>query len=1192
MKKRILSLLLALLLILGMAPSAFAEPDERTAEQKLADDRNLIETSDWTSAQAEANDEEALRAFIEARLALLELSGIPAVTAVSVTPAAAGTEDNASGTDGSYGFTAVLSLDGAGDTASVTGAVITAEPYRAPAPEPPTYEEAMESVRDYVRTAVPDPKVGSTGGEWAVFALNRGGAAGEEWNERYLANLRTYADDCGGKLHDRKYTEYSRVVIALTSMGVDASRFETDSAVYDFVTPLLDRQADGKYRAVWQGNNGTAFALLALDSRGYLNGDEGREARTAFIASLIAAQNADGALSINGNGSDLDTTAAAVYALAPYYFSEERFAALGDGVSRDEIKSAVDAALSFLAGAQGPDGGFGSAEADTWVVIALSAMGRDADADEAFIKNGRSVLDDMLSYFDAESGGFRHDKDGKVNKMASEQAAYGLTAYDRYKRGVTALYDMSDVELNTDTPYTPPVPEDPTPEDPDGGGSGAGGTVTGKTTVTVTMRLIGAEQAEKDVDLGAEAYLPDYVTWIPTAEYTLEKGATVRDLWVKATGDAGIASVGADNNYVETVRSPEGYELSEFSNGKRSGWMYTVNGSHPALGLAEQELHDGDTVIWHYVNDFSYEVSDWFSEGRWPSLGDGSYYDRWLAAPDNYMGRGGGTGTGTADGGGSGAGETVTEKTTVTVTMRLIGAEQAEKDVDLGAEAYLPDYVTWIPTAEYTLEKGATVRDLWVKATGDAGIASVGADRNYVETVRSPEGYELSEFSNGKRSGWMYTVDGSHPGLGLAEQELHDGDTVIWHYVNDFSYEVSDWVGEGRWPSLGDGSYYDGWLRAPDTYLGRGGGTGTADRDGGGSGEPEHDSGEASVTVTADAENGGAEVSAETISEALKSGAVGKMLTVSVEAGGADAVTAALGADAVKAAAEAGVVLKVDTGKAAVRLDARVLKAASESGGGVELSVIYNEDGGAVFDVKTGGERVDAKLRIELPSGDGNEIPVVVKADGTGEAVKKSFAEDGRCFAEIPAGAEVRFEKREAAFDDVKDGDGFAGDVSFVVGRGIFKGVSETEFAPEMPMNRAMLAAVLYRLEDAEASGENPFGDVQEGKWYADAVVWASGAGIVKGTGAGFEPEKNVEREQLAAMLHRYVRFLGLEPEGTADLSLFDDGGDISAWAREDVAWAVGVGLLNGGGRFEPHGCVTRAEAAEILARLVKLIVA
>ena len=134
MKKRIISLLLTLLLIFGMAPSAFAEPDERTAEQKLADDRNVIETSDWTVDQTAANDGTALQAFVEARLALLELSGSPDVTVVAVTPAAAGTEDNESGTDGLYSFTAVLSLEGASETASVTDAVIAAEAYEAPAP--------------------------------------------------------------------------------------------------------------------------------------------------------------------------------------------------------------------------------------------------------------------------------------------------------------------------------------------------------------------------------------------------------------------------------------------------------------------------------------------------------------------------------------------------------------------------------------------------------------------------------------------------------------------------------------------------------------------------------------------------------------------------------------------------------------------------------------------------------------------------------------------------------------------------------------------------------------------------------------------------------------------------------------------------------------------------------------------------
>ena len=172
---------------------------------------------------------------------------------------------------------------------------------------------------------------------------------------------------------------------------------------------------------------------------------------------------------------------------------------------------------------------------------------------------------------------------------------------------------------------------------PAGAVSAAGGSGSG---ITVSFRLIGAEKAEQDVDLGADPYLPAYVTWIPAAEYELNAGATVYDLWVLATGNAGIRSVGADRDYVKTVYAPQstgGYALSEFTNGKRSGWMYTVNGSHPGCGLKEQILHDGDTVVWHYVNDYSYEVSDWHSEGQWPALGDGTYYNLWQDAPD-YLG--------------------------------------------------------------------------------------------------------------------------------------------------------------------------------------------------------------------------------------------------------------------------------------------------------------------------------------------------------------------------------------------------------------------------------------------------------------------------------------------------------------------------------------------------------------------------
>ena len=154
--------------------------------------------------------------------------------------------------------------------------------------------------------------------------------------------------------------------------------------------------------------------------------------------------------------------------------------------------------------------------------------------------------------------------------------------------------------------------------------------------ITVSFRLIGAEQAKQDVDLGINDYLPAYVTWIASGAFELSEGSSVYDLWVKATGEAGVRSVGADRNYVKTVYAPDaqgGYALSEFTNGPRSGWMYTINGKHPGFGLKEQTLRNGDVVIWHYVSDYSYEVSDWYSG----SIGDGSCFDLWMNAPD-YLG--------------------------------------------------------------------------------------------------------------------------------------------------------------------------------------------------------------------------------------------------------------------------------------------------------------------------------------------------------------------------------------------------------------------------------------------------------------------------------------------------------------------------------------------------------------------------
>jgi hypothetical protein len=172
------------------------------------------------------------------------------------------------------------------------------------------------------------------------------------------------------------------------------------------------------------------------------------------------------------------------------------------------------------------------------------------------------------------------------------------------------------------------------------------------TTLNVTFRLIGSTKAKLNdvldtIDLGTGDYKgAEYATWIATRSYTMNKGDTMYELFTRALRDAGLASKGAEGNYVSSITAPAyygGYELAEFTNGLRSGWMYTVGRTaaaadqlHPDRGLLQYDLKDGDVVIWHYVNDYAYEVKDWFEDEEYPSRATDAYnfYDEWLKAED------------------------------------------------------------------------------------------------------------------------------------------------------------------------------------------------------------------------------------------------------------------------------------------------------------------------------------------------------------------------------------------------------------------------------------------------------------------------------------------------------------------------------------------------------------------------------
>ena len=275
-----------------------------------------------------------------------------------------------------------------------------------------------------------------------------------------------------------------------------------------------------------------------------------------------------------------------------------------------------------------------------------------------------------------------------------------------------------------------------------------------------------------------------------------------------------------------------------------------------------------------------------------------------------------------------------------------------------------------------------------------------------------------------------------------------------------------------------------------------------------------------------------------------------------------------------------------------VKLDAAALEKASETGEDVTVSMKQNADGSTTVELSSAGKPIAAQVKIELPDVEEGQVLVLVKADGSEEIVKKSLIEDGTAYALIEAGATVKVSDKLIEFPDVAEDKWYADAVDFVSSHGLFQGTNNG-FEPSLHMNRAMLATVLYRLEDAAASGANPFDDVADGAWYTEAVIWANANGIVQGTGSGFHPMENVTREQIATMLFRYAKFLGLDTSGSSALDMFPDGSETADWAREGMQWAVSVKLFQGNadGSLNPKGEATRAEVAALMQRMIALIV-
>jgi hypothetical protein len=279
--------------------------------------------------------------------------------------------------------------------------------------------------------------------DWTAFALNR---AGFPVPSGYLAGVAQALKDNGGDFGGA--ASLAKTVIALRAAGANPASFNG----YNLLEKLYN------YKGLeTAGLNGPLYSLLALDSGKYQVPSSALWNDQKLVSSILGSQNHDGSFALTkGLAGDPDITAMAVTALAPH-------------LTESGVAAAVDKAVGFLSSAQAADGGFvpsGSSqeasESTSQVIIALSSTGVDPLTDSRFIKNGKSLLDNLMSYKNSD-GAFKHIKAGGSDIIATQQALMALDAYTRYEQHSPRLYDLS-ASAATVTSVAVPNPQTGSPD--------------------------------------------------------------------------------------------------------------------------------------------------------------------------------------------------------------------------------------------------------------------------------------------------------------------------------------------------------------------------------------------------------------------------------------------------------------------------------------------------------------------------------------------------------------------------------------------------------------------------------------------------------------------------------------------------------------------------------------------------------
>ncbi|MCC3867458.1 hypothetical protein [Terrisporobacter mayombei] len=302
----------------------------------------------------------------------------------------------------------------------------------------PSVKEAINNTGILIHKNTPNPNVGTFSGEWSILCLARGGIKiPQSYYDKYYSNVVKTLKECDGVLHNMKYTEYSRVILGLTSIGKDPRNV----GGYN----LLEKLADFN-KVIKQGINGPIFALIAFDTNNYeipiVDGVKVQTSREKLIDYILSKEIDGGGWALSGKVPDPDITAMALQSLAPYK-------------NEEKVKPYINRAIKVLSKLQNDKGGYSSwgttnSESVDQVIVALCALGIDPGKDERFIKGDCWLISNLMRFY-VKGGGFKHVENMEIDAMATDQGMYALVAYQRFLDGKNRLYDMTDAKETLST---------------------------------------------------------------------------------------------------------------------------------------------------------------------------------------------------------------------------------------------------------------------------------------------------------------------------------------------------------------------------------------------------------------------------------------------------------------------------------------------------------------------------------------------------------------------------------------------------------------------------------------------------------------------------------------------------------------------------------------------------------------------